>query len=460
MKTEKLSRRSFLKSTAALSAGVLGTSLLAACGPSSTSDATGAESGSAPSSAVTEVRIQTPGIPSLETTTNWAVDQFNESQGDILAISETIPYNEIVKKTDVGFVSGTLQDLNYGHNKWYKFNSYRGIYLPVDELIESSPPEDFEDFFPFAVEGLRWEGQLYCLPDIIKPGPVSILYWNKQLLEEAGVEEPTDDWTMLDLEEAARKVADPDNGVFGFDAPFDSDLHRLACITRAFGEPTLEDKRGWPVNEEGTEFRLLEPLVSDVLQWLLAMSNDRVIPRSADSIEGGLFAAGKLAFEIQAVGFAVQYQEMIDDRFEWGYGLMPVGPEGRRGSCNEGNQWMINSKSEVVDAAWEVMKHLTSKETNKWGALNTIKIPSRISAYLDEEVNAKVPTYGISVPVMEEWLEPFPMVDNLRYNEVFQTYQQEIAFLTEGEETWDSYAQTIYDKVQAIIDEPRPPKAG
>ena len=61
---------------------------------------------------------------------------------------------------------------------------------------------------------------------------------------------------------------------------------------------------------------------------------------------------------------------------------------------------------------------------------------------------------------MQEWLEQFPMVDNLRYNEVFQTYQQEIAFLTEGEETWGAYSQTLYDKVQAIIDEDRPPQAG
>lgn len=456
MKSEHLSRRSFMKGSAALGA----TALLAACGPSSSPAAsTGSEGGSAPAAEVVQIRIQTPGIPSLETTTNWAVEQFNERQGEIEAISETTPYNEIVKKTDVGFVSGTLQDLNYGHNKWYKFNSYRGIYLPVDELIDSSPPDNFEDFFPFAVEGLRWEGQLYCLPDIIKPGPISILYWNKDILRDAGIEEPDGTWTMLDLEEAARAATDEEAGIFGFDAPYQSDLHRLACISRAWGEPTLDDQRGWPVNEEGTQFRILEPLMSDVMQWFLAMEKDRVMPRAADAIEGGLFSAGKLAFEIQAVGFAVQYVELIADRFEWGFDLMPVGPDGRRGSCNEGNQWMINSQSENVDQAWEVMKFLTSEEVNVWGAINTIKIPSRISAYLNEEVNERVPTYALSVPVMEEWLEPFPMVDNLRYNEVFQTYNQEIAFMADGEETWESYSQTLYDKVQEIIEEDRPPKA-
>lgn len=457
MTSEQLSRRSFLKGAAALG---IGSSIIAACGPTSSPTAdTGGEGGASPAKEVIQIRVQTPGIESLTITNQWAIEQFNDRQGEIEAISEVTPYNEIVKKTDVGFISGTLQDINYGHNKWYKFNSYRGIYMPVDELIDSSPPEEFEDFFPFAIEGLRWEGQLYCLPDIIKPGPVSILIWNKTLLEEAGLEEPTEDWTMLDLEETARAVTNVDESIFGFDAPYDSDLHRLACITRMWGKPTLDDKGGWPVNEEGTQFRVLEPYVSEVLEWLLAMQNDRVIPRSADNIEGGLFAAGKLALDINSLGRPVQYEELIGDRFEWGFGLMPVGPEGRRGSCNEGNQWMINSNTENVDAAWEVLKFITNKEVNIWGATNTIKIPARISAYEDEGVNEKVPLYGLSVPVMQEWLEPFPMVDNLRYNEVFQTYQQEIAFLTEGEETWGAYAQTLHDKVQAIIDEDRPPKA-
>ncbi len=450
------SRRAFLKGTATAGVGIMASSMLAACGAAS--EPTAGDS-SSPSAEVVQVRIQTPGQAHVEQTTGWALEQFHALQGEIEGVMEVIPYDEIVKKTDVGFISGTLPDLCYGHNKWYKFNAYRGIYLSLDDLIESSPPEEFEDFFPFAIEGLRWEGELYCLPNIAKPGPVSILYWNKQLLEEAGIEEPTDDWTMMDLEAAARAIADPDNNVYGLDAPFETDLHRLACISRAFGEPTPDDKRGWPVNEEGTEFRMMEPLMDEVLQWLIAMKKDRVMPHTADQSEEGLFDSGRLAFNIGALGAANLYNETVGDRFEWGFMPTPRGPQGRRASCNEGNQWMINSQTEVPDEAWEVMKAITSKEANKWGALNTSKIPARISTYLDEEVNEVVPTYAISVPIMEEWLEPFPMVNNLRYNEVFQTYQQEIKFITEGDETWESYAQTIQDKVQAIIDEPRPPKA-
>ncbi len=455
MKDRFVTRRDFLRATAAIGLGITGGSFLAACGPSPTG-ATGSSGGDAVAAEVVEVRVQTPGLPQLEATTKYAIEQFNQEQSAIQAIGETIPYDDIAKKTEVGFASGTLQDVNYGHNKWYKFNAYRGVYLAVDELVDSDPPEDFEDFFAQGIEGLRWEGTLYCLPDIIKPGPISTLYWNKTLLEEAGVDEPTEEWTMLDLEQAARAVADPDAGIFGVEFPFDSDLHRLACITRAFGEPTLDDQSGWPIDAEGRQFRLLEPTVSDTMQWIVSMINDRVMPRGGDDIEGGLFAAGKLAFEIQHIGMGVNYTEIVGDRFEYGSMMQPQGPEGRRGSCLEGNQWMINSQSAHVDEAWQMLKRLTNKDTNIWGSTNTVKIPARRSAYLDEGVNEKVPLYAQAVPIMDEWLEPFPMVWNLRYNEVFQIYQQEIAFVVEGEKSWDEYANTIYKKVQEIVDQDRP----
>lgn len=450
-----ISRRSFLRGAAALGVGVVGSSALAACAPAGPAASTGGEG--APAGEVVEVRVQIPGNRIKES--EFSIDLFNENQGDIVAVGEAIPYEELVKKTEVGFVSGTLQDCVYGHNKWYKFNSYRGVYLALDDLIDSNPPEDFEDFFPLGIEGLRFEDTLYCLPNIIKPGPVSALYWNKSLLGEAGVDEPTEEWTMLDVEEAARKVTDPDNGVFGFECPFDSDLHRLACITRAFGDPTPEDMSGWPLDEEGRQFRLLEPLVSDTMQWLINMVNDEVMPRGADDIEGGLFDSGRVAFQIASIGELVRYNETSGDRFEVGFMVQPPGPDGRRGSCIEGNQWMINSKTEQVDGAWEVLKALTNKESNVWGAVNSTKIPARKSAYLDPSVNEINPLYALSVPIMEEWLEPFPMPWNLRYNEAFQVYRQELSFIVEGEKTWDEYATSVHEKVQEIVDQDRPPQA-
>ena len=101
---------------------------------------------------------------------------------------------------------------------------------------------------------------------------------------------------------------------------------------------------------------------------------------------------------------------------------------------------------------------MTDKDTNIFGTTQG-KIPARRSGYLDPAVNEISPTYAKFVPIMDEFLEPFPMVSNLRYNEVFQIYQQEIAFIVNGEKTWDEYSATVQEKVQEIVDQPRPDKA-
>ena len=174
MTQAKFSRRNFLRTAALLGAGAAGGSLLAACAPASSSSSTGSSGGNSPAAEVVVVRVQVPG--NREAESNYAIEQFNKEQTTMQAEGETIPYDELAKKTEVGFVAGTLQDVVYGHNKWYKFNAYRGIYLALDELIDSDPSDDFEDFFPLGIEALRWEGTLYCLPNIIKPGPISVLY--------------------------------------------------------------------------------------------------------------------------------------------------------------------------------------------------------------------------------------------------------------------------------------------
>lgn len=456
MKDRPVSRRDFLRTTAVLGLGVAGSSLLAACGPSSPAASDDVSETGAVAAEVIEIRVQTPGLPFLTSAAEWGMERFNEENTDMQAVSEVTPYDEILTKTEVGYATNTLQDIAWSQARWHLLCAYRGIFLPIDDLINTDPPEDFEDFFERCIDALRLEGELHGLPDFVRLSPTCELHYNKTLLDEAGVDLPTEDWTVLDLEEAARAVADPDNRIFGFEAPWHNDLHRLASLTRAWGEPTLDDKRGWPISEDGTQFRLLEPVVSDSIQWFLRMLDDRVTPRAADEIQGGNFQAGILAFTANYNGSYVAYEETVGDRFEWGAMMFPPGPEGRRGTCLESGHWTINSNSENIDAAWQLVKRMTDKDSNIAGATNWGKNPGRRSGYLHESVNDPYPTHAQAVPIMDEWLEPFPMTYNFRYEEARRRYQEEISFIRDGERTWDEYAETVYRNVQAVLDEPRP----
>ena len=55
-----------------------------------------------------------------------------------------------------------------------------GYLMPLDEYMEE---EELNDFYDAALNSVKWDDQLYCMPYLVH-GPV--LYYRTDLLEEAG----------------------------------------------------------------------------------------------------------------------------------------------------------------------------------------------------------------------------------------------------------------------------------
>ena len=462
----KTSRREFLKS-----AGILtGSAVLAACAPKATPtseavEPTEAPEATAPPKETITIRIQAPAfahwVGPEEGLVTFAVKEHEKTHPDVkLEVEETV-YGEISKKTETGFVSGTLQDICFAHSRWYFYGCYKGIYMPVDDLIASAPPDDFDDFFPLWMEAQTFEGKQYCLPSDAKAGPFTTCHYNKDLLEETGVTEPEEGWTFDDLKEMAIKIADQDKGIFGAYWPL-PDIHRLQNYTRYFGEPTLDDTSSSLVVDDGKTFRLSTPTIEEAAQLYLDLSqNYRAIPMAADMIEEGLFVAGKLGFEFGTVAnYYLTTKATVGGKFEMGQVMAPTGPQGRSGTVCLGNQWMINSDSEYPEEAWEVMKTFTSYEVCVYSAMAPRGIePGRRLAWSDPRVLAGCPLFEKHISIMDTIAEPMPMPWNLRYVEANDVYKNESDLIWQGQESWDGYAPVVEERVQAIFDLDRPPKA-
>jgi multiple sugar transport system substrate-binding protein len=456
MSSNKLTRREVLRLGAGLTTGAMAATWLAACAPASSPAATGGQA-QAPAAERTQVRVQASANPSTLEITRWAADRHMELFPDVEVVLEETIYNEIARKTETGFVAGTLQDVCYGHLRWFWMGCHRGIYTSLEDYIASDPPEDFEDFFPLWMEVNKFEGVQYQLPESAKPGPVASIIYNKQILEEAGLDEPTEDWTWLDLFEMARKATNVDEGIFGVSYRFfQNDIHSVSNVARYFEEDDPSDTSGSLIVDEGTRFRLDTPAIQEAMRYTLSLMEERVFPKPGDDVEGGLFAAGKLAFQLGQV--AEEYSSnlaRVGGRFEIGHLPPPKGPKGAWGTVNVGNQWMINSASNVKDAAWEVLKTFTGKEAAiEQGILGDE--PGRRSGWVDPRVVEATPMLSRVVSLMDNYLEDFPMPSNLRYVEANSVFVNEFALVLEGEVTLDEYAPTIVEQVQAIVDLERP----
>jgi len=380
--------------------------------------------------------------------------RFQNETGIKVDVEETI-YTEIEKKTQTGFISDTLQDVVYGHHRWLFINFTKGIYAVLDDMFKSDAPPDFADIFPSVMEGNRFDGKNFSLPDVTHPGGNIAVSYNKTLLKEKGLEEPKAGWTLADWEALARAAADPGKGIFGMDFDSMNALHYYSNVSRSFGEKTSTDM--WLMDRDGKTIQWNTPIHKEIGAWYGKLLDDKVAPRAKDRIETGLFPGGLVATHASIVGGVADFLKKTEGKFEMDAVLLPVGDKGRQGTCYSGNQWMLNSKTKHMSEAYKLLNMLTSKDAGVYLATNTAVQPNgRKAAWNDPEVNKINKMFGVAVGLIEAGVEPFPMPNNTRFSEANSAFQAEIDQVWAGTKTWDEQAPIIQKKLQEIIDQPRP----
>ena len=78
-----------------------------------------------------------------------------------------------------------------------------GVLEPLDSYIADTD-YDTEDFWPGLLDFAMYDGTIYGFPRDIG---LEVLYYNKDIFDEVGVEYPTEDWTWDDLQAANEALA-------------------------------------------------------------------------------------------------------------------------------------------------------------------------------------------------------------------------------------------------------------
>jgi ABC-type glycerol-3-phosphate transport system substrate-binding protein len=195
--SRKLSRRDLLKGIGAVA---LSTPLLYACAPQQTvvvvEEAPKEEAPKEEAPAPVEkekptLRLTLWAEQSGEGRT-WPQDkglEWAEQTGLADVEIEMVSYNEMPTKQLTAVAAGTLWDVMFNNNKIGPYNAYKGVYLWLDDLIDAYET-DMTDYFPAAVEGSSFEGKVYALPCETNTGNQNICFYNKDLLDQFGVDSP------------------------------------------------------------------------------------------------------------------------------------------------------------------------------------------------------------------------------------------------------------------------------
>jgi ABC-type glycerol-3-phosphate transport system substrate-binding protein len=462
MQRNNITRRKFLQGVAVTSFGVVGAQLMAACAapaPAATTDSAAPATDSSAAPAATDVVLRVQAAPESGQGVMPTVlgERFKADTGVDVVIEETI-YGEIETKTQTGFISGTLQDLLYGHHRWLFINYLKGIYMEIDDFLASDAPEDFDDIYPSVMAGNSLDGKNFSFPGVVHPGGNIAVNYNKTMLDEKGIPVPAEGWTMSDWTELAKAAADPANGIFGMGFDDMLSLHYYSNVARSFGSP--DSTESWVMNEEGTALQYNTPIHEEIAAWYTDLLDNGIAPRVADYIDNSsanIFLAGLNVTHASTVGNTVNLLNQVADAFEMDALLLPVGPEGRQGTCYSGNMHMINSATAHPEEAWDLMKLYSSGEAGVIMVLEGKLQPNgHKSAWTNPDVVAVNRMLGVANGLLEAGIEKFPMPANTRFTEANNAYQNEIGLIWAGETTFAEHAATIEEKVNEILALGRP----
>ena len=276
-------------------------------------------------------------------------------------------------QTQIG--AGTPPDVGIGEFVRVVSFGKGNVLMELDDLI-ARDKVPLDQNFSASVAQYRWQsgefdsggkgGKMYGLPS---DGQGHIFVYNKKMFDEAGVKYPTDDWTWNDVVEAAKKMTKPDQNKWGAYVPGLGVLNRGNFLYAAGGELISQDFK-----KSGLDM----PETIDAYKWAWDLIyTHKVAPKPLPKEPANPFASGRVGMYFDGVWWIGDFIEVKD--FEWDVAQFPKHPKtGKRTTSLEADGWWAFKAAKDRDLAWSLTKFLASeKAQRKFGELEFV-VPSSI----------------------------------------------------------------------------------
>ena len=238
-----------------------------------------------------------------------------------------------------------------------------GLALNLDNVIKKDWKQtDIDDFYKTQYEAFKIEGKQMGIPVYAN---VNIMFVNRNLLKQAGLAYPADDWTKAQFLDYAVKLNKPGGSQWGFDMSFDGADRNCTWIYNQGGEP--HDPKDGPLV---TKLTYDNPKSIEGLEFLRDLIWKQQVAPKNDADRGGVgrndaFLAGKIGMIMDAASSTGGdlFNKAPAAGLDWDFMPLPKGPGGY-GARVSTDGFMIDKNAKYVDQSWAVMKELTNAEGN------------------------------------------------------------------------------------------------
>jgi sn-glycerol 3-phosphate transport system substrate-binding protein len=398
----------------AIIAGLLA---LAACGGAETGEPPGAETPAGAAIGETPTAVEAP--PTQKITLDFwyalagnsgevveaLVEKFNASQPNI-QVNATYQgsYGQVMGKLwNAIFAEETLPQV--AHLGGAPFLGKTGAVVPITDFADGPDGIDRSLILDAFWEYNSAEGQIWSMPF---NNSVPVLYYNRDLFVEAGLDPDDPPATWDEVIEAGQKLTQDTDG----NGQIDQWGYNTHADTHWYLSAMFLENGAQIVNEEQTEVLYNSPEAVEMLELWGDMVNEyQIMPPGQHKEAKGDFLAGKSGMLLRSSSGIPSTAEEV--AFDLGVGLIPAVP-GRDPVAPVGGGSLVifrNQDQAILDAAWEFVKFMTSPESSLYLATHTGYVPiykgafewPEMKTFLEEHPVQRVPLealqYAYAIPV-------------------------------------------------------------
>ena len=304
--------------------------------------------------AQTNITFMAWGSPEELSVWQTIADEFNQTNPDIKVTVDVSDWDAYFNKLQTLFAGGTPPDVFAMDAPLYPDWQSRGVLKNLQPYLDADPGV-LDGVYPVTLEAYKTDEGYFGLP---RDFQTIVLYYNKDMFDAAGVDYPTDDWTLTDLREAAQKLTtDADGDGTSDHWGFWSDFYDMEL----FWGPAIWGAGGQGINDAHTETLLAQGPAIDV--WHLMsdmMFEDGSVPTTGQAEQYGydMFLAGRAA--MTTIGHW-SVPEYTAQGVNFDVTAFPAGSEKRATSVNSAG-FVIADASPNADAAWAFVKYAVGTE--------------------------------------------------------------------------------------------------
>ena len=275
------------------------------------------------------------------------VEMYNESQDEY-----TVKYVEqegVEDKLLTATASGQVPDVVMWDRYQTSLYASRNVLHNMDNLI-ARDNVDMAQFFDAPVSEMSFNGSQYGIPSLVD---VRVIFYNKALFAEAGIQELPKTWDEL-AAVAETLTKRGDNGELQQSGFALSDVGLFNIYMMQSG--------GQLVNDDSTATAFNSQQGLDVLNFWNILLNDKKVYDIGfgDGLDG--FADGTIAMKYDGPWSIANYHSV--DGLDWGVMEPVTGKDGDKGAIAGGYGLVIPESAKNVEGAWDFIKWCTTIPEN------------------------------------------------------------------------------------------------